>query len=80
MKKLLSASKKKAILYAVAAGICVSGTVLPQPAEAMEQFDIDWDGKNIFNVKILFLIPILIGELNTFLYISKISFYSNFNL
>jgi len=51
MKKLLSARKKKAILYAVAAGICVSGTVLPQPAEAVEQFDIDWDGKNIFNVK-----------------------------
>ncbi|MBQ3646793.1 MAG: autotransporter domain-containing protein [Synergistaceae bacterium] len=51
MKKLLSAMKKKAILYAVAAGICVSGTVLPQPAEAVEQFDIDWDGKNIFNVK-----------------------------
>ena len=51
MKKLLSASKKKAILYAVAAGICVSGAVLPQPAEAVEQFNIDWDGKTLFNIK-----------------------------
>ena len=51
MKKLLSARKKKAIIYAVAAGICVSGTVLPQPAEAAEQFDIGWDGKTLFNVK-----------------------------
>ncbi len=51
MKKLLSASKKKAILFAVAAGICVSGAVLPQPAEAVEQFDIGWDGKTLFNVK-----------------------------
>ncbi|MBQ1460949.1 MAG: hypothetical protein IIZ16_02850, partial [Selenomonas sp.] len=51
MKKLLSARKKKAILYAVAAGICVSGAVLPQPAEAVEQFNIDWDGKTVFNVK-----------------------------
>ena len=51
MKKLLSARKKKAILYAVAAGICVSGAVLPQPAEAVEQFDIGWDGKTLFNVK-----------------------------
>ena len=51
MKKLLSARKKKAILFAVAAGICVSGTVLPQPAEAVEQFNIDWDGKTLFNIK-----------------------------
>ena len=51
MKKLLSARKKKAILYAVAAGICVSGAVLPQPAEAVEQFNIDWDGKTLFNIK-----------------------------
>ncbi|MBR4014918.1 MAG: hypothetical protein IKI88_01775, partial [Anaerotignum sp.] len=51
MKKLLSARKKKAILYAVAAGICVSGAVLPQPAEAVEQFNIDWDGKTLFNKK-----------------------------
>ena len=51
MKKLLSARKKKAILYAVAAGICVSGAVLPQPAEAVEQFNIDWDGKTVFNIK-----------------------------
>ncbi|MBQ7630258.1 MAG: hypothetical protein IJS81_08625, partial [Selenomonadaceae bacterium] len=35
----------------MAAGICVSGTVLPQPAEAVEQFNIDWDGKTLFNVK-----------------------------
>lgn len=51
MKKLLSARKKKAILFAVAAGICVSGAVLPQPAEAVEQFNIDWDGKTLFNIK-----------------------------
>lgn len=51
MKKLLSARKKKAILFAVAAGICVSGAVLPQPAEAVEQFNIDWDGKTVFNIK-----------------------------
>ncbi|SFH80496.1 Uncharacterized conserved protein, contains a C-terminal beta-barrel porin domain [Selenomonas ruminantium] len=51
MKKLLSARKKKAILYAVAAGICVSEAVLPQPAEAVEPFNIDWDGKTVFNVK-----------------------------
>ena len=51
VKSLLSARKKKAILYAVAAGICVSGAVLPQPAEAVEQFNIDWDGKTLFNIK-----------------------------
>ena len=50
-KRMVSARKKKAILYAVAAGICVSGAVLPQPAEAVEQFDIGWDGKTLFNVK-----------------------------
>ena len=47
MKKFLSARKRKAIISAVAAGICLSGG----NAEAVEQFNIDWDGKNIFNVK-----------------------------
>ena len=50
MKDFLSAKKKKAIISAVAAGICFSG-FLPKNAEAVEQFNIDWDGKNIFNVK-----------------------------
>ena len=36
VKSLLSARKKKAILYAVAAGICVSGAVWPQPADAVK--------------------------------------------
>ncbi len=47
MKKFLSARKKKAIIATVAAGICLSGG----NAEAVEQFNIDWDGKTIFNVK-----------------------------
>ncbi len=47
MKKFLSARKKKAIIATVAAGICLSGV----NAEAVEQFNIDWDGKTIFNVK-----------------------------
>ena len=46
MKKFFSSRKKKAIISAVAAGICFSSNV-----EASEQFNIDWDGKNIFNVK-----------------------------
>ena len=47
MKKFLSARKKKAIISAVAAGICFSGGNV----EAVEQFNIDWDGKTLFNVK-----------------------------
>ena len=46
MKKFFSNRKKKAIISAVAAGICFSGN-----AEAVEQFNIDWDGKTLFNVK-----------------------------
>lgn len=46
MKNFLSARKKKTIVAAVAAGICFSGS-----AEAVEQFNIDWDGKTIFNIK-----------------------------
>ena len=51
MKKNLSARKKKAILSAMVAGFCFSGPVLPQTAEAVEQFNIGWDGKTVFNVK-----------------------------
>ena len=47
MKKFLSARKKKAILSAVAAGICFSGGNV----EAVEQVNIDWNGKTLFNVK-----------------------------
>ena len=50
MKSFLPARKKKAILSAIAAGMCVSGLLMPQNAEAMEQFYIDWGGKTIFDV------------------------------
>lgn len=46
MKNFLSARKKKAIIVAVAAGICFSGS-----AEAVEQVNIGWDGKTLFNIK-----------------------------
>lgn len=51
MKIFLSARKKKAIISALAAGMCVSGLFMPQSAEAAEQFDIGWDGKTLFNIK-----------------------------
>ena len=37
MKSILSARKKKAILSAIAAGICFGGTLLPKTAEAVER-------------------------------------------
>ena len=40
MKKLLSARKKKAIIYAVAAGICVSGTILVGTAKRFSMSNI----------------------------------------
>ena len=51
MKNFLSACKKKALSSAVAVGICFSSLFLPKNAEAVEQFNIDWDGKTLFNVK-----------------------------
>ena len=51
MTKFFSAIKKKALISAVAAGICFSGIFLPESAEAVEQFNIDWNGKTIFNIK-----------------------------
>ena len=51
MKSFLSAKKKKAILSAIAAGMCASGLLMPQNAEAVEQFDIGWDGKTLFNIQ-----------------------------
>lgn len=37
MKSFLSARKKKAILSAIAAGMCASGLLMPQKAEARLQ-------------------------------------------
>ncbi|WP_029544661.1 autotransporter domain-containing protein [Selenomonas sp. AB3002] len=51
MKSFLPARKKKAILSTVLAGISVCGVTLPQTAEAMEEFDIGWDGKTLFNIQ-----------------------------
>ena len=51
MKNFLSSKKKKALISSVAAGICFSGIFLPESAEAVEQFNIDWGGKTLFNVK-----------------------------
>ena len=51
MKNFLSSKKKKSLISAVTAGICFSGIFLPESAEAVEQFNIDWGGKTLFNVK-----------------------------
>ena len=51
MKNLLSARRKKAILSAIAAGFCFGNVFLPKNAEAMEQFNIGWDDKDLFDVQ-----------------------------
>ena len=62
MKSFLPAKKKKAILSAIAAGMCASGLLMPQNAEAVEQFDIGWDGKTLFNIKLKLPTPITGGD------------------